>query len=627
MFARTKLVLVLLCLALRVCTGTQCMRCAPGKFKSADMLFTPCTLCPENTFSAVPGAAQCTPCPPFSSSVMGSSRCTFEPCRGEDYSTGCVCPVGTTGPDSGPCAACAVGTFKNRTGAAPCQNCSGNMTSVARSGTCFCPNGTALVDGACASIYREGVRLCGVFKIDDSNATNNSNSTNIDIDAMIRQIRSSIASQYNISESLVQVSFSSSNTDSDYAGLRHLLHESEYHFDVLIMTRSKEELARVVNLTATEPPRILEEVERTVLAVSVQEGAVVLCPPNEVSTGKACVCAAGYTRCAKCGKCLACAQGLAKSQGGDAACDTCTNNTFSRTGAVQCSACPFSAVTKDNHTSCSCNPAFVFFRDTCTPTESVYLNLTGVVKLREGEFTDSELQQILVDGFSAYLDYSKEFITIIINRNAIATNDTSNSTYRRRLLNDLPVEFDYTALMRVEKNDKETYEKIKNISAEAKNQVISITDAAGNQIDVGAAALQDSYLRNDGKPLDACPDGRQMKLDLVQMKNVCEDPPPPPGGPNMHAAIGGGVGGGVFVLVILAIGIWWCCCRGKKNEKAKKQEEEKKQETQPLIVPELPLGLHFQQRQQNTNTPTRPAKLQVPATVSFEYHLLPGQSI
>ena len=137
MFTRTQFVVVLLSLV-HVCTGTQCTLCAPGKFQSGDIFFSPCTLCPNNTFSAVPGAAQCAACPPFSSSVMGSSRCTFEPCKGENYTTGCVCPIGTTGPDSGACDACAVGMYKNATGSAGCDNCSSTKTSVAGSATCFC---------------------------------------------------------------------------------------------------------------------------------------------------------------------------------------------------------------------------------------------------------------------------------------------------------------------------------------------------------------------------------------------------------------------------------------------------------------------------------------------------------
>ena len=436
---------------------------------------------------------------------------------------------------------------------------------------------------------------------------------------MILQIRASIALQYNISESLVQVTLSSSSTNTDDAGLRHLLSESEYHFDVLIMTRSKEEFARVANVTSAEPPRILEEVERTVIPVSLQQGAVVLCPANEVSTGKACVCAAGYARCAQCGKCLACAPGLAKSDSGDAACNTCANNTFSRAAAAQCSACPFSAKTKDNHTTCACNTAFVFLKDTCTATDSVYLELTGVLQLQEGEFADAELEQILVDGFSEYLDFSKEFITIIINHeNEIASNATSNSSSRRRtLLLRRRTQFNYTALMRVELNDPITLAKITNISAEAKNKVMSITDAAGHQIDVGNAALKDEYTDVNGQPVEACADGSKKVADEVTQALVCVPPKPPPKPPpeantGDGITIGGSIGGVAGFLVFSYV-IYRCCCRQSKT--AQRPAEPPKQ-TQ--------VGQSFGN---SLGRAMFPARLQCPATVSFEYHLLPGQSI
>jgi len=280
-------------------------------------------------------------------------------------------------------------------------------------------------------------------------------------------------------------------------------------------------------------------------------------------------------------------------------------------------------VVKDNHTTCACNTAFVFFKDTCTATDSVYLNLTGVLKLRQGGFTDSELKQILVDGFSAYLNYSKEFIMIIINReDVLVTNGTSNSTYRRRLLSDWPVEFNYTALMRLQKDDKETYKKIKEISAEALNQTISITDATGNQINVGAAALQDNYLRNDGKPVDECPKGGKRAINKLLQDLSCEYSKPDEH--EMKATIGGSVGGGVFVLACLGFCIWRCCLRQKA--KKKKPEQAKTQETRPLMTSPN-LMFQSQHRQHMTKPLMTPAKLQVPATVSFEYHLLPGQSI
>ena len=313
MFTRTQFVVVFLSVA-HVCAGTQCTRCAPGKFRSPDMFFTPCTLCPNNTFSAVPGAAECTRCPPYSSSVMGSSRCTFEACRAENYTDGCVCPVGSTGPDGGACDACVAGTYKNATGSAGCANCSSTKTSVAgsascfckanyfttdtgdclactrdmisyeNSATCFCPNGTALVDGTCAQIYNKGLRLSGFLQV---NETNSSNTSSADLDVLIKQIKSSIALQYNVSEDLVQVIFTTPS--------RNLLQESGLKVDVIIMAQSKEALASIVNKTSTDPPRILEEVQQSVIYNSLEKGQVFLCGDTEVSVGTstACVCAAG----------------------------------------------------------------------------------------------------------------------------------------------------------------------------------------------------------------------------------------------------------------------------------------------------------------------------------------------
>jgi hypothetical protein len=167
----------------------------------------------------MPGAAECERCPPFSSSVMGSSRCTFEACRAENYTDGCVCPPGTTGPDGGACAACVAGTYKDATGSAGCDNCSSTKTSVAgsascfcranymttetgdctpcmhgmispeNSATCFCPNGTALVDGTCTQIYNKGLRLSGFLQVNETN----SNTSSADLDVLIKQIKSSIA--------------------------------------------------------------------------------------------------------------------------------------------------------------------------------------------------------------------------------------------------------------------------------------------------------------------------------------------------------------------------------------------------------------------------------------------------
>ena len=630
----TKLLMILVFQTLRVGMGTQCTRCAPGKFKSPDMLFTPCSLCPENTFSAVSGAAQCTPCPPYSSSVTGSSRCTFAPCRGEDYNMGCVCPVGKTGPDGGPCNPCAVGTYKNVTGDAGCNNCGSTKTSVAgsascfckanytttatgdclpcmngmisyeNSAACFCPNGTSLVDGRCAQIYSEGLRLSGFISIGASNSSNASSP-----DSVIQQLRRSIAAQYNISESLVQVILSAAD-------------ESRYQVDVIIMATSREELARVANQTSTAPPPMMEDVQQTTLPISLNEGTIILCAENETSIGTVCVCAAGYTR--RGATCVGCAPGTSKASGGDGACDTCINNTFSRTAAAQCSPCPFSAVMKDNHTSCSCNTAFVFFNDTCTATESVYLNVTGVLKMPEGDFAELELQKILMDGLSKYLNFSQEFITIIISKrnndngtdtnlaNATANMNGSSSS-RRRLLFDLPIEYVFTALFQILQNDQVTYARVQNFTYEAQEQIKTITEANGYLIVMNEVDLTPGYFTAVGAALRRCDDGQYPVPDAFTKKLECKakvieevvrEVAEVTAAYWLTMAVG-----------VLVLGVCICIHYYRKGMDTLPTRYE-------TLASDVELKIYCKQE---FGVATK--KLQVPATVAIEYRLLPGQSI
>lgn len=630
-----QILVVLLSLAPQESAGTQCTRCAAGKFKSPDMLFTPCTSCPENTFSALPGAAQCAPCPPFSASAMGSSRCTFAPCRGEDYNTGCVCPLGKTGPDGGACISCGVGTYKNVTGDAGCSNCISAKTSVAgsascfcranyattdagdclpcmhgmiaheNSAACFCPNGTSLVDGRCTQIYSEGLRLSGFISMGASNSSNASST-----EYLRQQLRRSIAAQYNISESLVRVILTAANQAQ----------ESRYQVDVIIMATSKEDLARVVNQTSTAPPPMIQDIQRTILSISLNEGTIILCAQNEISIGTVCVCAAGYSRSA--GKCVGCAPGTSKAGGGDGACDTCSNNTFSRTGAAQCSPCPFSAAMKEGHTSCACNTAFVFFNDTCAATESVYLNVTGVLKMPEGDFAELELQKILMDSLSTYLNFSKEFITIIISQrkddanltNATTnTNDSANSSSgRRRLLYDLLVEYGFTALFQIAKDDQVTYDRVQKFTYEAQEQIKTITDANGYQIVMNEVYLTPGYFTAAGIALRKCDGGEYPVLDSILKKLDCKATVIAEVLEEVAQATWRYWAGMVVGVLVLAAIIYMHYYR-------------KRTDTLPAYetVPQKVDAQRFRVRQFGIAT----SKLQVPATVAIEYRLLPGQSI
>ena len=66
-----------------------------------------CTTCPVDTYSIAVGASAnstCSTCPPNSNSPAGSAA-----------STNCTCNAGSTGPNGGPCTACAAGKCKTLT--------------------------------------------------------------------------------------------------------------------------------------------------------------------------------------------------------------------------------------------------------------------------------------------------------------------------------------------------------------------------------------------------------------------------------------------------------------------------------------------------------------------------------
>ena len=91
--------------------GGTCTACAAGKYKTVPGSAT-CTDCSAGTYSTTIGAtamATCTTCPSNSQSSPGSTALTS-----------CVCKEGFTGPNGGTCAACAVGKYKVATGSAAC---------------------------------------------------------------------------------------------------------------------------------------------------------------------------------------------------------------------------------------------------------------------------------------------------------------------------------------------------------------------------------------------------------------------------------------------------------------------------------------------------------------------------
>ncbi|KAJ1481775.1 hypothetical protein T484DRAFT_1806263, partial [Baffinella frigidus] len=93
-----------------------------------------CTKCKAGTYSqtlAASDAATCLTCPAFSFSLEASSS-----------RLQCLCDAGYTGPDGGPCAICAPGSYKEGAGMFPCTSCPA-ATYSGLTGALFLANCTA----------------------------------------------------------------------------------------------------------------------------------------------------------------------------------------------------------------------------------------------------------------------------------------------------------------------------------------------------------------------------------------------------------------------------------------------------------------------------------------------------
>ena len=127
-------------------------QCAPGYTGPGS---SSCTACPKNTYKSRLGSGVCQSCPVSLSSPSGTdhiAKCScmtgfefnseLQRClvcspnshnEAGNISSRCSCNPGFTGPDGGPCTACATGTFKNVACSAPCVACTMSDSSPAPS--------------------------------------------------------------------------------------------------------------------------------------------------------------------------------------------------------------------------------------------------------------------------------------------------------------------------------------------------------------------------------------------------------------------------------------------------------------------------------------------------------------
>ena len=97
-----------------------CAECVAGKYKP-DVGPHGCTECPAGTYLAnTPGVAL--------SGCLGCANNSDAP-AGSGTESSCLCNIGFTGPDGGPCSTCDPGSYKNTTGSATCTLCEANQYS------------------------------------------------------------------------------------------------------------------------------------------------------------------------------------------------------------------------------------------------------------------------------------------------------------------------------------------------------------------------------------------------------------------------------------------------------------------------------------------------------------------
>lgn len=107
--------------------------CPPSTYQD-EANQTACKTCPDSTYQAAYGAAQAAAC------VSCPSRSAIRPAGPGAALSNCTCDLAYTGPDGGPCAPCAAGTFKSTNGSAACQQCPADAYAGAGSSACAaCP--------------------------------------------------------------------------------------------------------------------------------------------------------------------------------------------------------------------------------------------------------------------------------------------------------------------------------------------------------------------------------------------------------------------------------------------------------------------------------------------------------
>jgi hypothetical protein len=124
--------------------GQAARLCLPGTYQD-EANQTSCKACPDNTYQPGYGATQA------DAYVGFPQRSAIRPAGPGTSLSNCTCDAGSSGPDGGPCAPCAAGTFKSAAGRAECQQCPPDAYVCAGSSACVtCPANSTSLAGSTA---------------------------------------------------------------------------------------------------------------------------------------------------------------------------------------------------------------------------------------------------------------------------------------------------------------------------------------------------------------------------------------------------------------------------------------------------------------------------------------------
>lgn len=317
-----------------------------------EIRFDCCNVCPSNSNSAVQSTAV----------------------------TACQCNAGFTGPDGGPCTACAAGKFKPLPGPAECETCPTNSDSfegASMQTDCKCSPGFSGTDGdvctVCATgTYRAGnfmtnwARACGNMRNEACAATQTGvrygGIPELAVDGNSNGYCSTSAPNdpawwsvdLGLTHRITTLRITGNNDGHRTSGYSIYIGDDNsdtgrFTQNSVCVSNQLQLPSTALNITCNQPISgryvyfMLSKGEFLSLCeVEVWSSACALCPANSVSLPGSvvvgdCQCNPGYTG-ANGSACIQCPAGFFKNVSGASACQACPAGTYG--GGIYCSLCP-----------------------------------------------------------------------------------------------------------------------------------------------------------------------------------------------------------------------------------------------------------------------------------------------